>query len=91
MKLDMISCNGIDMRGKNIVPLGAGLGISFSQTRASLTTSLMVSAGYMPPWGTKRYPMPLIALKKILVSTKNNRSVVLFFVIFGVRLDIFMH
>ena len=28
MKLDMISWNGIDMPGKNIVPFGVGLGIS---------------------------------------------------------------
>ena len=28
MKLDMLSWNGIDMPGKNIVPFGVGLGIS---------------------------------------------------------------
>ena len=35
MKLDMISWNEMTCRGKNIVPLEAGLGIIFSQTRAS--------------------------------------------------------
>src|SRR3990170_3807525 len=47
-----------------------------------LTTSMMVSVGNVPPLGTKRYPLPLIAFKKILVSTENNRSVVLNFGIF---------
>ena len=68
--------------GKNIVPFGAGVGISFSQTRASLTTSLMVSVGNVPPWGTKRYFLPLLTFKNFLVSTSNNRSVVWIFVIF---------
>ena len=46
---------------KNIVPFGAGYGISFSQNKASLT-SLMVSIGNVPPWGTKRYMLPLLTL-----------------------------
>ena len=47
-----------------------------------LTTSMMVSEGNAPPLGTKKYPLPLIAFKNFLVKTYNNRSVVLFFVIF---------
>ena len=47
-----------------------------------LTTSMMVSIRNAPTLGTKRYPLPLIAFRFFLVSTKNNRSVVLFFVIF---------
>ena len=47
-----------------------------------LTTSMMVSVGNAPPLGTKRYPLPLIASKNVLVSTQNNRSVVSIFVIF---------
>ena len=47
-----------------------------------LTTSLTVSVGNVPPLGTKWYLLPLIAFKKILVSTLNNRSVVLNFGIF---------
>ena len=35
MKLGMLSWRGINMPGENFVPFGAGLGISFSQTRAS--------------------------------------------------------
>ena len=35
MKLGMLSWSGINMRGNFFVPFGAGLGISFSQTRAS--------------------------------------------------------
>src|SRR6266511_1328703 len=48
-----------------------------------LTTSMMVLVGNVPPLGTKQYPLPRIAFKKILVSTKNNRSVVLNFGIFS--------
>ena len=56
-----------------------------------LTRSVMVSVGNVPPLGMKRYSLPLIAFKKFLVSAYNNRSVVLTFGIFAVRLDIFMH
>ena len=35
MKLGMLSWSGIICRGKFFVPFGAGLGISFSETRAS--------------------------------------------------------
>ena len=68
-------------RGENFVPFGAGSGISFSQTRDSHNKhdGLLWSA---PTLGAKRYPLPLIAFKFFLVSTYNNRSVVLFFVIF---------
>ena len=48
-----------------------------------LTTSLVVSVGNVPCMGTKQYLLPLIAFKKFLVSTLNNRSVVLSFQIFG--------
>ena len=34
MKLGMLSWSGINIRGKNFVPFGVGLGICFSQTRA---------------------------------------------------------
>ena len=77
--------------GKNIISFGAGVGTSFSQTRASLTTSLMVSVGYVPPWGTKRYMLPLLTFKMFSLSTENNTSVVSIFGILGVRYDIFMH
>ena len=40
------------------------------------------SVGNVPPLGTKRYPLPLIAFNFFLVSTQNNRSVVWIFVIF---------
>ena len=56
-----------------------------------LITSMMVSVGNTPTFGTKRYPLPLIALENFLVSTLNNKSVVSIFGNFGLRLDIFMH
>ena len=62
-------------RGKFFVPFGVGLGISSHKPKV-LTTSLKVSIGNVPPLGMKRYPLPLIAFKKILVSTLNNWSVV---------------
>ena len=49
-------------RGTNFVPFGAGLGICFSQTRASHNKH----DGFgreRATFGTKRYPLPLIALK----------------------------
>ena len=48
-----------------------------------LTTSMMVSVGNVPPLGTKRYTLHLIAFKKFLVSRQNNRSAVTIFGIFG--------
>ena len=44
-------------RGTNFVPFGAGLGICFSQQ------AWWFSVGNVPPLGTKRYPLPLIAFK----------------------------
>ena len=70
-------------RGKKIVPFRAGLGISFSQT------SLVVSVGNVPPLGTKRYPLPLLAFKNFLVSTQNDMSVVSIFGIFRGSLGYF--
>ena len=43
---------------------------------------MMVWVGNVPPLGTKRYPLPLIAFKKFLMSTQNNRRVVSIFGIF---------
>ena len=43
---------------------------------------MMVSIGNVPPLEIGRYPLPLIAFKKFLVSTLNNRSVVFTFRIF---------
>ena len=51
--------------------------VEASQEPELLTTSVMVSVGNLPPLGTKRYPLPLIALKNFLLSTNNNKSVVL--------------
>ena len=80
------TCNG-----KNIVPFGAGVGISFSQTRASLRTSLMVSVGYVPPWGTKQYRSPLIAFKKNpRINIEQQECRVKFWNFFGDHLDIFI-
>ena len=42
----------------------------------------MVSVGNVPSLGTKWYPLALFAFKKFLVSTLNNKSVVLNFGIF---------
>ena len=47
-----------------------------------LTTIMMVSVGNVLPLGTKRYELPLIVSKKLLVSTQNNRSVVSISIIF---------
>ena len=39
MKLGMLWQSGINIHGENFVPFGVGLGISFSQTRASYNNS----------------------------------------------------
>ena len=44
-------------------------GVTASHKPKLLTTSMMVSVGNIPPMATKQYPLPLIAFKKILVST----------------------
>ena len=69
-------------RGKFFVPFGAGLGISFSQTRASHNKRDGFGRERATFGDVTGYPLPLIAFKIFLVSTKNKRSVVLFFVIF---------
>ena len=67
--------------GKNFIPFEVGLGICFSQTIASHNKHDGFGTE-RPNFGAKRYPLPLIAFNFFLMSTKNNRSVVLFFVIF---------
>ena len=63
---------------KKLSHLGQVWGYGSHKPKA-LTTSLMVSVGYVPPLGTKRYPLPLITSKNYLVTTQNNMSVVLNF------------
>ena len=47
---------------KNLSYLGQ-VWVYASQKPELLTTSMMVSVGNVPPLGTKRYPVPLIAFK----------------------------
>ena len=56
-----------------------------------LTTIVMVSVGNLPPLGTKRYPLPLIALEKFQCQHRTIGVLCYFLRFFGVRLDIFMH
>ena len=39
-----------------------------SHKQELLTTSMMVSVGNVPPLGTKRYPLPLIALFRVNIA-----------------------
>ena len=78
-------------RGKNIVPFGAGVCIRFLQTRVSITTRLTVSVGYVPPWRTKRYMLPLLTFKCFSCQHRTTRVLCQFLGFFRVRFDIFMH
>ena len=60
-----------------------------SHKRELLTTSMMVSVGNVPPLGTKRYPLRLIASKKFLVQHRTTGVLCLILEFFGVRLDIY--
>ena len=66
MKLGMLSWSGIDMPWYCFVPFGAGLGISFSQTRASHNKPDGFGSE-RSTFGDDMNPLPLIALKKFLV------------------------
>ena len=63
LKLGMLSWSGINMPWWKFCPIWDRFGYKL------LTTSMMVSIGNVPPLGTRRYPLPLIAFKKFLVST----------------------
>ena len=78
MKLGMLSWSGINMPWWKFGPIWGRFGYML------LTTSMMVSVGNVPPLGTKRYPLPLIAFKKIShVNIEQQESCVQFWNFWG--------
>ena len=77
MKLGMLSWSSINMPWWKFCPIWAGSGISFSQTRASHNKH----DGFgreRPTFGTKRYPLPLIASKFFCVNIEQQECCVIF-------------
>ena len=77
--------------GKNFVPFGAGLGISFSQTRASHNKR----DGFgreRATFGDEMIYVASYCFQKISsVNIEQQECCVQTWIFFGVRLDIFMH
>ena len=82
MKLGMLSRNSINKAWYKFCPIWGRLGYIILKKRSISQQAWWFSVGNVPPLGTKRYPLPLIASKKFIVSRWNNGSVMLFFVIF---------
>ena len=82
MKLGMLSWSGINMPWYKFCPIWGRFGYMLLTNRSFSQQAWWFSVGNVPPLGTKRYPLPLIAFKKFIVWTQNNWSVVLFFVIY---------
>ena len=82
MKLGMLSWSGINMPWYKFCPIWGRFGYMLLTNRSFSQQAWWFSVGNVPPLGTKRYPLPLIAFNFFLVSTSNNRSVVLIFEIF---------
>ena len=82
MKIGMLSWSGSNMLWYKFCPIWGRFGYIFLTNGSFSQQAWWFSVGNVPPLGTKRYPLPLIALNFFLVSTQNNRSVVWIFVIF---------
>ena len=90
MKLDMISWNEMTCRGKNIVPLEAGLGIIFSQTRASHNKPDGFSRE-RATFGDETISIASYCFQKFSSVNIEQQECCVIFMIFQVPLDIFTH
>ena len=64
MKLGMLSWSGINMPWYKICPIWGRFGYMLLTNRSFSQQAWWFSVGNVPPLGTKRYPLPLIAFKK---------------------------
>ena len=65
MKLDMLSWSGINMPWYKFCPIWCKFGYMLLTNRRFSQEAWWFSVGNVPLLGTKRYPLPLIAFKKI--------------------------
>ena len=65
MKLDMLSWSGIYMPWYKFCPIWGRFGYMLLTKLSFSQQAWWFSVGNVPPLGTKRYPLPLIAFKKI--------------------------
>ena len=82
MKLGMLSWSVINMSLYKFCPIWRRFGYMLLTNRSFWQQAWWFLVGNVPPLGTKQYPLPLIAFKIFLVSTKNIWSVVSIFGIF---------
>ena len=87
-KLGMLSWKGTRMSWYKFCPIWGRFGCMLLTNRSFSQQAWWFSVGNVPPLGTKRYPLPLIAFKFFSRVNIENRSVVWIFVIFRDSLDI---
>ena len=63
MKLGMLSWSGINMSWYKFCPIWGRFGYMLLTNRSFSQQAWWFSVGNVPPLGTKRYPLPLIAFK----------------------------
>ena len=63
MKLGMLSWSGINMPWYKFCPIWGRFGYVLLINRSFSQQAWLFSVGYVPPLGTKLYPLPLIAFK----------------------------
>ena len=63
MKLGMLSWSGINMPWYKFCPIWGRFGYMLLTNRSFSQQAWWFSVGNVPPLGTKRYPLPLIAFK----------------------------
>ena len=68
MKLGMLSWSGINMPWYKFCPIWGRFGYMLLRNRSFSQQAWWFSIGNVSPLWTKRYPLPLIAFKKIRVS-----------------------
>ena len=92
MKLGMLSWSGMNMPWYKFCPIWCKFGYMLLTNRSFSQLAWWFSVGNVPPLGTKRYPLPLIAFK-FFFSCQHRTTGVLcqFLCFFMVCLDIFMH
>ena len=92
MKLGMVSWSGIHMPWYKFCPIWGRFGYMLLTNRSFSQQAWLFSVGNVPPLGTKRYPLPLIAFN-FFSSCQHRTTGVLCSILefFGVRLDIFIH
>ena len=69
MKLGMLSWSGINMPWYKFCPIWGRFVYMLLTNRSFSQQAWWFLVGNVPPLGTKRYPLPLIAFKNFLVST----------------------